>query len=89
MKKLTIFLTILFCFVSAVDAGAKTKKRTKKRTRTTRVVRKRVVPPTIHENPYLVCEDTCEHVHGIDMSHYQGEVCWETVARRPRWRMSI
>lgn len=25
------------------------------------------------------CEDTCSHVHGIDMSHYQGNVFWETV----------
>lgn len=25
------------------------------------------------------CEDTCTHVHGIDLSHYQGEVFWETV----------
>ena len=57
MKKLTIFLTILFCFVAVVDTSAKTRKRTKKRVRTTRVVKKkRVVPPTIHENPYLVCE---------------------------------
>ena len=30
-------------------------------------------------NPYIQCEDTCSHVHGIDMSHYQGEVFWETV----------
>ncbi len=25
------------------------------------------------------CEDTCAHVHGIDLSHYQGEVFWEAV----------
>lgn len=31
------------------------------------------------QNPYLCCEDTCAHIHGIDMSHYQGEVFWETV----------
>ena len=30
-------------------------------------------------NPFLQCEDTCSHVHGIDLSHYQGEVFWETV----------
>ena len=30
-------------------------------------------------NPYIMCEDTCDHVHGIDLSHYQGEVFWETV----------
>lgn len=31
------------------------------------------------QNPYQQCEDTCTHVHGIDLSHYQGEVFWETV----------
>lgn len=25
------------------------------------------------------CEDTCAHIHGIDLSHYQGTVFWETV----------
>lgn len=25
------------------------------------------------------CEDTCSHIHGIDISHYQGEVFWEAV----------
>ncbi len=28
---------------------------------------------------YIQCEDTCRHVHGIDLSHYQGEVFWENV----------
>lgn len=27
------------------------------------------------------CEDTCRHVHGIDLSHYQGTVFWETVGQ--------
>ena len=27
----------------------------------------------------IQCEDTCRHVHGIDLSHYQGEVFWENV----------
>ena len=27
-----------------------------------------------------LCEDTCTHIHGIDLSHYQGQVYWETVA---------
>ena len=30
------------------------------------------------------CEDTCEHVHGIDISHYQGEVFWETVGENTK-----
>lgn len=31
------------------------------------------------EGVYIQCEDTCRHIHGIDLSHYQGEVFWETV----------
>lgn len=30
------------------------------------------------------CEDTCSHVHGIDLSHYQGEVFWETVGENTK-----
>lgn len=30
------------------------------------------------------CEDTCTHVHGIDISHYQGEVFWETVGENTK-----
>ena len=30
--------------------------------------------------PTLVqCEDTCSHIHGIDLSHYQGNVFWHVV----------
>lgn len=65
--------------------------RTVKRTRhksTKRTVhyrsRKRVpVDPTLHDPFYVPsetqCEDTCQHVHGIDLSHYQGQVFWEHV----------
>lgn len=28
---------------------------------------------------YFECEDTCTHVHGLDLSHYQGDVFWEAV----------
>lgn len=27
----------------------------------------------------IECEDTCRHIHGIDLSHYQGNVFWETI----------
>lgn len=27
----------------------------------------------------IACEDTCSHIHGIDLSRYQGQVFWETV----------
>lgn len=30
-------------------------------------------------NSLVQCEDTCSHVHGIDLSHYQGEVFWEAI----------
>jgi lysozyme len=62
-----------------MDARPK-KKKIRKRPRITRVVTK----PTIHENPYICCEDTCKHIHGIDMSHYQGEVFWETVGENSK-----
>ena len=29
----------------------------------------------------MECEDTCRHIHGIDLSHYQGTVFWETVGK--------
>ena len=35
-------------------------------------------------DPYLQCEDTCNHVHGIDLSHYQGQVFWETVGENTK-----
>lgn len=31
------------------------------------------------QNALVQCEDTCTHVHGIDLSHYQGEVFWEAI----------
>ncbi len=33
----------------------------------------------LHAQYNIQCEDTCNHVHGLDMSHYQGNVWWETV----------
>jgi len=30
------------------------------------------------------CEDTCSHVHGIDLSHYQGNVFWEVVGENAK-----
>ena len=35
-------------------------------------------------DPYLQCEDTCNHVHGIDLSRYQGDVFWETVGENTK-----
>ena len=38
-------------------------------------------PLCIHAQNYygVQCEDTCNHMHGLDMSHYQGDVWWETL----------
>lgn len=33
------------------------------------------------QGQYVECEDTCRHIHGIDISHYQGTVFWETVGQ--------
>ena len=29
------------------------------------------------EGYYIQCEDTCNHIHGIDISHYQGRINWK------------
>ena len=31
------------------------------------------------QSSFAQCEDTCQHIHGIDLSHYQGNVFWEAV----------
>ena len=36
------------------------------------------------QSQYTECEDTCTHVHGIDISHYQGEVFWETICNNTK-----
>ena len=69
-----------------VQAVSKKKKATR---RTSVKPAPRPVVPVYDEdgdevNPYLMCEDTCDHVHGIDLSHYQGEVFWETVGENLR-----
>ena len=35
-------------------------------------------------DPFLQCEDTCGHIHGIDLSRYQGDVFWETVGENTK-----
>lgn len=32
----------------------------------------------------IQCEDTCGHIHGIDLSHYQGGVFWEAIGDNSR-----
>lgn len=28
-----------------------------------------------------ICEDTCSHIHGIDISHHQRDIDWETIGK--------
>lgn len=39
----------------------------------------------IHAQSYYIqCEDTCRHIHGIDISHYQGNVFWEAIGNNSK-----
>lgn len=40
--------------------------------------------PLLAQDPYVMCEDTCEHIHGLDMSRYQGEVFWDAVGNNSK-----
>lgn len=50
--------------------------------------RRAPVDPTLRDPFYvpqeLQCEDTCSHVHGIDLSHYQGQVFWEHLGQNTK-----
>ncbi len=35
--------------------------------------------PSVLKAQSVECEDSCRHVHGIDVSHYQGNIFWEIV----------
>lgn len=60
-------------------AKAPARRRATKKLARRKAVAQRPRPATDMEDPYIMCEDTCGHIHGIDLSHYQGEVFWETV----------
>ena len=60
----------------------KTKKSSRKRTVVIKPVDPRLNDPDY--DPNIMCEDTCGHVHGIDLSHYQGQVFWETVGENTK-----
>ena len=70
-----------------VKKKAKTKA-SKKNTKVIRAVAPKPVPdPRLNDpdyDPFLQCEDTCGHVHGIDLSRYQGDVFWETVGENTK-----
>ena len=88
MKKLTIFLLIFAFLAVPADGDARRPKR-KAKARTTKVAKRKKakrhrapVIRSIHDkDPFHACEDTCQHIHGIDISHYQNEVFWEAVGQ--------
>ena len=100
MKKLSILLVLLIALmtVGEVSAHRSRSRKVHGRYRTHRVVKKdrrhrpvrrvaRLRPVDIHQDdqlPLVLCEDTCEHIHGIDLSHYQGQVFWETVGENTK-----
>ena len=99
MRKFTIIIALLIALVAVGEISAKRPKRGKKPHKTHRVAKhkktskrkvvKRIVPidPRLDDpnyDPFLQCEDTCDHVHGIDLSHYQGQVFWETVGENTK-----
>ena len=79
-----ILLLAVGCMLLAATADAANRKPKKKSTRKARVTRKHVpkkpVVLSVHDaDPWKTCEDTCQHVHGIDVSHYQNDVFWKAV----------
>lgn len=71
-------------------SNAKARPKAKARTKTKKVVRPAAPKPRDPRlddpdyDPFLQCEDTCGHVHGIDLSRYQGDVFWETVGENTK-----
>ena len=71
---------------SKTKAKSKAKLKTKAKTKVVRPV-VQAPDPRLDDpdyNPFLQCEDTCGHVHGIDLSRYQGDVFWETVGENTK-----
>ena len=99
MRKLTIIFALLIALTAVGETSSKRPKRGKRYQKTHRMARlkkirkakvvKKIVPidPRLDDpnyDPFLQCEDTCDHVHGIDLSHYQGNVFWETVGENTK-----
>ncbi len=44
-----------------------------------------ILPSVLYaQSVFYNCEDTCSHVHGIDLSHYQGNIFWETIGENSK-----
>jgi lysozyme len=69
------------------NTKAKSRAKAKSRTKVVRAATPKPRDPRLDDpdyDPYLQCEDTCGHVHGIDLSRYQGDVFWETVGENTK-----
>ena len=97
MRKFIYLLLVILLTTGVADQLTARPRKTRKQAKVTAVAKKkkasrkkvtrRVAVPRYdadNENPYLQCEDTCDHVHGIDLSHYQGQVFWETVGENTK-----
>lgn len=73
MKKAIFFITIFSFFVGSVQAQDDRDEMVLEMSKDSITV---IVPRV---NPNLLCEDTCSHIHGIDLSHYQGKVFWDII----------
>ena len=100
MKKIYFVLAFLVAMMAVGDVSAQRARHSKRhRPKTHKVVKKKksrkkvvakaepVEDPRLDDpdyDPYIQCEDTCGHIHGIDLSHYQGQVFWETVGENTK-----
>lgn len=94
MRFSKIIITILCCMLVtstyAENAGKRHKRKTyrthlnAKKKRAGKKAKKKaaLMFREVVNDSGILCEDTCNHVHGIDMSHYQGDVLWETIANQ-------
>ncbi len=78
MKKLTAFITLFTFFAGSVNAQVLNADVADAQDGVLATVQEDSVAKAMMP-PNVLCEDTCSHIHGIDLSHYQGQVFWETV----------
>lgn len=76
-------LSLILILFAGIVCGTTPKRKKTRRTAPARRTVKHVKKPvklSIHDaNPFRVCEDTCAHVHGIDVSHYQHDIFWHHI----------
>ena len=83
MKKFPLLMLICLILAIVCEAAPRRKKVVRRRAtprRAVKYVAPKPVKRSVHDaDPFHACEDTCSHVHGIDVSHYQNEVFWNAV----------